>query len=130
MPSRPGEEAVSPVIGVILLVAVTVVLSATVFVLAAGMNDDKAEPAPQLLMAADESADEAQVLRADRGLDWFEDLRVAGSCTPLLNGAAFPAAAGTPVQAGDVLSCAPGEDLSISSGEGDGNALLYSKSFS
>ena len=56
-------------------------------------------------------------------------MQVSGSCTPLLNGAAFPTAAGTPVQAGDVLACDPGEDLSISSSKGSGNALLYRASF-
>src|SRR5688572_21895357 len=129
MPSHPGEEAVSPVIGVILLVAITVVLSATVFFLVSRMRGDNAEAAPHLMMSADEGDAEAQVVRAGAGLDWFEDMRVGGSCVPLLNGAAFPTAAGTPVRAGDVLSCAPGEDLSISSSQENGNALLYSTSF-
>ena len=59
-----GDEAVSPVVGVILLVAITVVLSATVFVLVKTFNDDKADPAPALAMSKDQVDDEALVVRA------------------------------------------------------------------
>lgn len=40
MLSKIDEKAVSPVIGVILLVAITVVLSAVVFLLVTGLTDD------------------------------------------------------------------------------------------
>jgi archaeal type IV pilus assembly protein PilA len=125
----PDESAVSPVIGVILLVAITVVLSATVFVMVMAFKDDSARPAPTLTMSKDQAESEAQVVRAGGGLDWFEDMRVSGSCTPLLNGAAFPTAPGRPVRGGDVLTCAPGEDLQISSSPALGNTLLYQATF-
>lgn len=126
MPARRSDEdAVSPVIGVILMVAITVVLAAVVFVLMNRLNDDNAETAPELAMQRSPNGREVIVVRAEPGLEWSEDLLVSGTCTPTLNGAAFPAGPGTPVQAGDRLACASGEELRISSSEDLGNALLY-----
>ncbi len=123
------EQALSPVVGVILLVAITVVLSASVFYAAGKISEDRAKSAPPLGMSTDETAGEARVIHADPDLDWFDDMVVAGSCTPLLNGGAFPVASGTPVKAGDILSCDAGESLTLSSSQAEGNSLLYRNSF-
>jgi flagellin-like protein len=126
---RPdGDSALSPVIGVILLVAITVVLSATVFVVAGRFQEGAAEPGPHILMETDQGTQEVRVVRGDGDLDWM-DLGFDGSCTPTLNGAPFPTASGQAVRAGDVLGCAAGEDLEITSSLDEGNALLYSTSF-
>lgn len=130
MPSHWQEDAgVSPVIGTILLVAIVVVLSAAVFVMVGQLNGDRAEPAPSLALASDKSDSQATVVHAEAGLDWYEDMRVSGTCEPLLNGDPFPTAAGVPVKGGDVLTCDSGEDLELSSSPAKGNALLYRTEF-
>lgn len=122
----PGDEAVSAVLGVILLVAMGVVLAAGVFYFSSQMSKPQ-RTAPSLAMT--ERGQDVQVVRAGPDLDWFEDFVVKGSCVPLLNGQAFPSSAGTPVSAGDVLTCDSGEDLAITSSEAYGNTMVFQKSF-
>lgn len=75
------DEAVSPVIGVILMVAITVVLAAVVFVLVQDLGDDT-EGAPQVTFLKDGS--DYTVASADDGLDWG-DFTVTG-CTTVPTG--------------------------------------------
>lgn len=82
------EEAVSPVIGVILMVAISVVLAAVVFVLVSDI--DAAEPAPT--MAFRDDGDSYVLIHATPGLDWSE-FTVTG-CETVPEG---------PVVAGDML---------------------------
>jgi len=61
-----GERAVSPVIGVILMVAITVILAAVIasFVLGLGDTDD---PAPNLAFDTDVDADNNKTIQIDTG---------------------------------------------------------------
>ena len=52
-----GEEAVSAVIGVILMVAITVAIAATVYVYVSGMLTGPGSSAPNLAWTIDDSAD-------------------------------------------------------------------------
>lgn len=87
---RTNEEAVSPVIGVILMVAITVVLAAVVYVLVSDLGGDP-QATPFVQMQGNGDGDYT-VLRADKGLEW-EDMVVTG-CTTVPTG---------PLDAGDVL---------------------------
>ncbi len=132
MPCQGSDQAVSPVLGVILLIGIAVVLSAGGFLLAQRLNADEIESSPTLGFGVDSNDPEVSILDAPAGasqLDWYDDLRISGCTTPLLNGGTFPTASGTPVQAGDVLTCAPGDTLLIASSEEQGNALLYQTTF-
>lgn len=111
---RSDPSAVSPVIGVILLVAITVVTAAVVFVLSSQFSE-KTEGAPNISFDPDEDSGTVTVIRADVDVDWFRDLEVGGTCSPDLSGmSGMPTAEGRLVRAGDVLSgCQPGETLRI-----------------
>ncbi|MHB1261282.1 MAG: type IV pilin N-terminal domain-containing protein [Thermoplasmatota archaeon] len=76
---KQNEEAVSPVIGVILMVAITVVLAAVVFVLVSNLGKGS-EAAPSLSFNKDSSARTLTVVKADSGLTW-DDFVTGGTCT-------------------------------------------------
>ncbi|MGB0653269.1 MAG: archaellin/type IV pilin N-terminal domain-containing protein [Thermoplasmatota archaeon] len=63
------EEAVSPVIGVILMVAITVVLAAVVFVLVSDLGSDS-ETGAAMKFQKDESDDQIKVVSAENTIDW------------------------------------------------------------
>lgn len=78
---RRNEEAVSPVIGVILMVAITVVLAAVVFVLVQDLGGNQ-NSAPAVSFTMDESKDRMSVAKTDTGLNWNEfQIRVLGNAT-------------------------------------------------
>jgi flagellin-like protein len=66
---RQNDEAVSPVIGVILMVAITVVLAAVVFVLVSNLGGDS-NTAPAVSWNKNESSDELSVVTASSNADW------------------------------------------------------------
>ncbi|HLF16183.1 MAG TPA: type IV pilin [Candidatus Thermoplasmatota archaeon] len=67
---RNAEEAVSPVIGVILMVAITVVLAAVVLVLVNNLSKNSSDTAPNISASEDEVVDQVQVNSADPDADW------------------------------------------------------------
>jgi flagellin-like protein len=64
-----NDEAVSPVIGVILMVAITVVLAAVVFVLVSNLGKGS-ESAPSFSLTRDDNSDRLTVAQADSSGDW------------------------------------------------------------
>ncbi len=128
---RTSEDAVSPVIGTILMVAIVVTLAAVVFVLAQHFANRQSKEAPNVHFQTDNGASTAKILTAPASdqLDWYRDIVISGSCDPLLNGHPFPTSEGTPVQASDVLTCSSGEDLKLAATQPDGNVLLYEHEF-
>ena len=70
-----GEEAVSAVIGVILMVAITVAIAATVYVYVSGMLGSPGESAPTIQFKVDETLDRLEVVTADPDADW-NDLQI------------------------------------------------------
>jgi len=65
-----ADEAVSPVIAVILMVAITVVLAATVFVLVSDIGSKSAKNAPQIGWSDDETNDRWQINQAPPTVPW------------------------------------------------------------
>ncbi len=74
-----NDEAVSPVIGVILMVAITVVLAAVVFVLVSDLGDT-GDSAPQMSFTKSEGDDQIKVAKADTGLNW-DQFQIKASVT-------------------------------------------------
>jgi len=67
-----GEEAVSAVIGVILMVAITVAIAATVYVYVSGMLGESPETTPNLQLVRDNSLNTLVVSSADSDLMWTD----------------------------------------------------------
>ena len=67
-----SEEGVSAVIGVILMVAITVAIAATVYVYVSGMMGGAAEKAPTITFTKDEALDTLTVVQSDVGIDWSD----------------------------------------------------------
>jgi len=68
-----NEEAVSAVIGVILMVAITVAIAATVYVYVSGMLGTGAEKAPDMSFTKASTGNLGlTITRADAGLTWGE----------------------------------------------------------
>lgn len=133
MPRKGSEQALSAVVGVVLLVAIAMVLSAATYLVVQRVSERDVKESPIVGFGVDGTESQVAILGAPAGssqLDWFDDLRISGCTTPLLNGSPFPTASGTPVTAGDILTCAPGDDLRIASSEDQGNALIFKHTFS
>lgn len=65
-----SDEAVSPVISTILMVAITVVLAATAFVLVADVGGQTGKAPPAIGLRADDNLDRLVVTSAAQGADW------------------------------------------------------------
>jgi len=96
---KAEDEAVSPVVGVILMVAITVVLAAVVFVLVNNLGKGTSQK-PNISYQQDTTSKNVLVVKSDTA-DW-KDIGysfAAGSdttCVIKLNGAAPGSATGTP----------------------------------
>ena len=77
---KQNDEAVSPVIGVILMVAITVVLAAVVFVLVSNLGGDS-NTAPAISWNKSEATDRLSVVTASSNADW-QNLELTGTFTP------------------------------------------------
>src|ERR1051326_2014452 len=91
-----NEEAVSPVIGVILMVAITVVLAAVVFVLVSNLSKNSNTAAPNITFNQDNSAHTLTIVSADASADWTNVKQtMTGGCTVKLGGAAASITSGS-----------------------------------
>lgn len=124
---KANDEAVSPVIGVILMVAITVVLAAVVFVLVSNLSKNSNTSAPSMSFNQDKTGQTLTVVSADASADWKNIKIYFGSgtstCTYSLNGGTASAAITTPtvvvsggqaVKGGDQLKiagCAAGANV-------------------
>lgn len=113
------ERAVSPVIGVILMVAITVVLAAVVFVLVMNLSHNGAVQAPHVAITSDGRGNYT-VVQADTALPWADLLLGCGPGQP----APTMTVGGTYVAAGDRARCSATGHLSIV--HRPSNALIYS----
>lgn len=122
---KHADEAVSPVIAVILMVAITVVLAATVWVWVSGFGPTGTPPTPSLALSENSFTTNATTAAAScaAGASWCAKWTVTsvtpnvawsrlhvtdtttdvGAITCQLNGATRPPV--TTLQAGDVLAC-------------------------
>ena len=86
---KADDEAVSPVIGVILMVAITVVLAAVVFVLVTKLSSNQSEQTPDMSLQLNDATDRISVVSASPTADW-DRLRIstgsAGTIKFALNG--------------------------------------------
>ena len=64
------EEAVSAVIGVILMVAITVAIAAAVYVYVSGMISGTTKHTPTISAIVDHSTDRITITGAEAGADW------------------------------------------------------------
>ncbi len=101
---KQADEAVSPVIGVILMVAITVVLAAVVFVLVGNLTDTS-ESAPSITFTYSDSAFTARVTTADTGLTWSQ--------FDVFCGTTEQTAPAANVTAGQQFTCATGQTFSV-----------------
>ena len=65
-----ADEAVSPVIGVILMVAITVVLAAVVFVLVSNLSKGTGDTTPAVSFQQNDGTDRLEVTSAASNADW------------------------------------------------------------
>jgi flagellin-like protein len=65
---QADEEGISPVLGTLLAVAITVLLGGTVFVVATQFNGPK-DNAPSMQFLIDNRSGQIQILRAEKGID-------------------------------------------------------------
>ena len=135
------DDAVSPVIGVILMVAVTVVLAAVVFVLVQGLGADRPvahglavlldEGDDQLLIAGANSVDnwenyEMRSSEAVAGLHWVIDAEATSSDAVLSS--TFVALSGGSLRAGSAIDfCAetPLADVDVLIRDANANTVVY-----
>jgi FlaG/FlaF family flagellin (archaellin) len=105
-----GEDAVSAVIGVILMVAITVAIAATVYVYVSGMvtPESAGKVISALQMSADTTTHNAtyKVTNADQGIAWSQvtvsNLGSPGTLISSVTGLAFTA--GDNIDAGEYFS--------------------------
>jgi len=131
-----NEEAVSPVIGVILMVAITVVLAAVVFVLVSNLSKNSNTAAPNITFNQDNSGHTLTIVSADASASWANIKQsTTGGCTVKFQGATTvtsgSSVASTSVVAGDFLSVAgsSGSSCTISLTYTTVNQLLGSWTF-
>lgn len=102
-----ADEAVSPVIAVILMVAITVVLAATVFVLVSDIGSQTQTTQPAVSWTMDEVADRWEIAQAPNQVAWASySIKSATTVRAALNAVAD----GTGGE--EVAADADGEDLS------------------
>lgn len=100
--AKYAREAVSATIGVILMVAITVSVAATVYVFTSGLIGGVKKLAPTVQFSKDEKNDRILIARTDGGVGW-DDLAIRAShpITILING---EVTAGTGVSITDAYS--------------------------
>ena len=101
-----GEEAVSAVIGVILMVAITVAIAATVYVYVSGMMGTENEATPVITFQQQDTAlvNTLTVISADPGDLAWADLQVKINGTDAADPADYSVSGGTQVEAGNVIT--------------------------
>ena len=119
-----SEEGVSAVIGVILMVAITVAIAATVYVYVSGMMGGAAEKAPTITFTKDESENTLTVVQADVGIAWGDLNMTATNDTGYYYDTGFGSTA--LVTAGDTISFNTniGDDITIRFAYTPTNALI------
>ena len=115
---KDEEEAVSAVIGVILMVAITVAIAATVYVYVSGMMGGGVQSTPSISMTAEPAADDTSVLVTigtvtDTGIAWTD---VSGTLANVTSGTEMTIAdltwrpTGT-ISGGDIIQLSNAVDL-------------------
>ena len=107
--SKQEQQAVSAVIGVILMVAITVAIAATVYLYISGTIDEQKETTPNIAFFF--SVDRLTVQRADNNLDWNDFLiKFDNGITTVL----YNEVTGTSLNSGDEIAT---DDTAIIAGD-------------
>jgi hypothetical protein len=121
------------VLGTILLFLIVTAIAGSIWFMLDRVKDEaEIEDSPEIGFALVANEPAVRIIQAPADpdeLDWAEDLVLGGTCTPTLNGMAYPTGPGTPVRANDVLGCDWGDTLLISSSEKQGGKLLFRHTF-
>ena len=115
-----GEEAVSAVIGVILMVAITVAIAATVYVYVSGMMGGESEVTPVITFSKTDQAstNTLTVISADPGdLDW-------GDFVLKIDGTGTAHGQSGNVEAGDIITIASTGDYTVTIAHTPSNTLV------
>jgi len=125
---KDKEDAVSAVIGVILMVAITVAIAATVYVYVSGMIGTSPQSAPNVQFVKDDINNKLTVASAEPGNLHWGDLVIVPSnglswANLTANGFTFNSTSDS-VEAGDYISIASGASGTISIRHEDTNTLL------
>lgn len=128
-PDLHETDAVSPVVAVILMVAITVVLAAVVFVLVNNLGEGK-DPAPIVGMSADLGRARFNIQQGPAGHSWNEfTLKADEALRFSLNGPATLAstalAPGTLVQVGSAATQVTGGDYIQFCGDGGAKSQIH-----
>ena len=99
---KDADNAVSAVIGVILMVAITVAIAATVYVYVSGMIGTSPETTPNMQFVKDDTNNKLTVASADPGNLQWSDFELTNT-----TGNAWQNNTGT-VQAGDIIEVSSG----------------------
>ena len=125
-----ADDAVSPVIGVILMVAITVVLAAVVFVLVNGLTEGVENSEPVVAFTKDENGNTAggflTVADIENGPVVLANIVLGGS-SHTATACTWTNADATDLSAGDQLACTAAGTVTIS--DSASGKLLYSGSF-
>jgi flagellin-like protein len=97
------DHAVSAVIGVILMVAITVAIAATVYVYVSGMIGGTQKQTPNVSMVSDNSGNLLRVASADVDIAWA-DIEITATNTTGATVTGTTSYAGSYVTAGDTIS--------------------------
>jgi flagellin-like protein len=119
-----NEEAVSPVIGVILMVAITVVLAAVVFVLVSNLSKNSNTAAPNITFNQDNAGHTLTIVSADAAANWQNvkgSISGGSSCTYTLRSGATTSAA-TVMTTGSA-AVAAGDTITVSGSSGSSCVL-------
>jgi flagellin-like protein len=117
---KQNDEAVSPVIGVILMVAITVVLAAVVFVLVSNLGEGS-ESAPNISFNKDSADGTLTVVQAEDA-NWADFSISPAGCT-------VTTSTGPDVNAGDQITCTGSRPINVAITHTPTNSLVYSTSF-
>lgn len=120
---QKDDVAVSPVIGVVLMVAITVVLAAVVFVLVGDLGSQNNE-APTAAFQSDRSGEGGEILLIKVGGQAInaEDLQISPATCVLKDPSGNEKLVGE-LHAGDFIACSEDGDVTIA--DGVSNTLLY-----
>jgi flagellin-like protein len=109
---KADERAVSAVIGVILMVAITVAIAATVYVYVSGMIGGTKTQTPNVAMTVDSTSNKVTVATADANIKWSDvvitydvpaAIGVIWYSGGTISNAVTPMPAGTMILAGDYV---------------------------
>lgn len=77
---RRSEDAVSPVLATVLLIAIVVVLAGIVLAIGFAVNQGRGDPPRAFAFTKDDASGEVRVVTAPHGVPWSE-IRVTGCST-------------------------------------------------